>query len=267
MTDQNSPGALLDAMRAASPLVQCITNYVAMNIAANVMLAAGASPAMVHTQEEAGEFAAIAGALTINIGTLSPAFVSGMKAAIAGASEARKPWVLDPVAHFATAYRRQTTRELVALKPAIIRGNASEILALAGEASSGSGVDSRDPVARAEAAAADLARRHACVIAVTGETDFVTDGRQSVRISGGSPFMPKVTALGCSLTCLLGAFAAIRPQAPFQASVAALAAFKVAGKRAHAQSNGAGSFSWRFLDALTGLDGKALDAEAKIDRA
>lgn len=264
MTTAKTPGAALQAMRDAAPLVQCITNYVAMNIAANVMLAAGASPAMVHTEEEAGEFAAIAGALTVNIGTLSPGFLAGMRAAARAAIAAGRPWVLDPVAHHATAFRRQAVAELMALRPAIIRGNASEIIALAGGQSAGRGVDSGDAVERAEGAAVMLARRHGAVVAATGAVDFVTDGSQAARIAGGSPLMPQVTALGCSLTCLVGAFAAVDPDAPFTATVAALACFAVAGERAGREAAGPGSFGWRFLDALAALDAGGLDAEARI---
>ncbi|MEO1058865.1 MAG: hydroxyethylthiazole kinase, partial [Actinomycetota bacterium] len=127
-----SPANALVAMRAVKPLVHCITNYVAMNVAANTLLAAGASPAMVHTPEESGEFAAIAGALTVNIGTLSAPWVDSMKAAAAAAHAAGVPWVLDPVAHFATPYRAEAARDLLALQPDIVRGNASEIIALTG---------------------------------------------------------------------------------------------------------------------------------------
>lgn len=251
-------------MRRASPLVQCITNYVAMNVAANVMLAAGASPAMVHATEEAGEFASIAGALTVNIGTLSPSWIEGMQVAAESATRAGKPWVLDPVAHFATALRRDAVARLIALKPAIVRGNASEVIALAGGESAGQGVDSRDPVEAAESAAVSLARKHGTVVAVTGAVDFVTDGRRAIRLEGGSALMPKVTALGCSLTCLVGAFAAIRPADPFAAAVAALAVFAVAGERAGREADGPGSFGWRFLDALATLDPDGLDAEARL---
>jgi hydroxyethylthiazole kinase len=259
-----SLGSLLDEMRRASPLVQCITNYVAMNIAANVLLAAGASPAMVHAEREAGEFARIAGALTVNIGTLSPDWVAGMRGAADGANQAGKPWVLDPVAHFATAYRRDTVAGLLALRPAIIRGNASEIIALAGGASAGQGVDSGDTVASAEGSARALARETGAIVAVTGAADFVTDGKRAMRIEGGSPLMPRVTALGCSLTCLVGAFAAIRPADPFAASVAALAVFAVAGEKAGRAADGPGSFGWRFLDALAALEPAALDREARL---
>ncbi|GLQ51973.1 hydroxyethylthiazole kinase [Dyella flava] len=257
-------GDLLERMRHASPLVQCITNYVAMNYAANVMLAAGASPAMVHAPEEAGEFARLASAVTINIGTLSSPWLDGMRNAARTANNIGRPWVLDPVAHFATAFRRQAVEELVALRPAVIRGNASEIMALAGTVSSGRGVDAGDSVEQAEASALALSRRAQCVVAVTGAVDFVTDGQQSVRISGGSPLMPHVTAMGCALTCLVGAFAAMAPQDPFLASVTALACFSAAGTQAAQESSGPGSFAWRFIDALAALDTHHLQTQARI---
>ena len=267
MQKQNTPGKLLAAMRTAPPLVHCITNYVAMNIAANVVLAAGASPAMVHAEAEAGEFAAIAGALTINIGTLSPNWVKGMQSAARSAARNGKPWVLDPVAHYATGFRREVVAQLLELKPTIIRGNASEIIALAGGESRGQGVDSRDPVELAEEAARSLAGQYETVVAVTGPVDFITDGTRASRIAGGSPLMPQVTALGCSLTCLVGAFTATAPDEPFDATVAALASFAVAGEKAAARSDGPGSFAWRFLDALAELTPTALDAEARVTAA
>lgn len=254
-------------MRTSAPLVQCITNYVAMNVAANVLLAAGASPAMVHAEEEAAEFAAIASALTINIGTLSPTWIGGMKAAVAGARGASRPWVLDPVAHFATTLRRRTAAELMALKPTVVRGNASEIIALGGGANAGQGVDSGDTVEQAEDAARRVASASGAVVAVTGPLDFVTDGRRAVRIAGGSPLMPKVTALGCSLTCLVGAFVAIDPEEPFEATVAALATFAAAGETAGVNARGPGEFAQRFLDALYTLDGQELDRDGKIVQA
>lgn len=267
MSSQTTPGLLLDQMRQSAPLVQCITNFVAMNIAANVLLAVGASPAMVHDQNEAAEFAAIAGAVTINIGTISPEWLDGMMLAARAAAAAGTPWVLDPVAHFATGYRRQSVERLMALRPTIVRGNASEIIALAGGQSAGQGADSRDGVEQAEASATTLAREHRTVIAVTGEIDFITDGDRAVRIEGGSPLMPRVTALGCSLTCLIGAFAAARPDEPFEAAVGALASFAVAGERAANLAAGPGSFSWRFLDALAELDGKILNDHARVSAA
>jgi hydroxyethylthiazole kinase len=267
MQTKTTPGAMLNAMREKPPLVQCITNYVAMNIAANVLLASGASPAMVHAAEEAGEFAGIASALTINIGTLSTQWIDGMQAAAKAATSAGKPWVLDPVAHYATAFRRNAVADLLALRPTVIRGNASEIIALAGGESRGQGVDSRDPVEQAEGSARWLAERQQSVVAVTGAVDFVTDGERAVRIEGGSALMPQVTALGCSLTCLVGAFAATAPEDIFGATVAALATFAIAGEEAALGAAGPGSFSWRFLDALAALDAETLDARARISAA
>ena len=154
-------GKSLQIMRETAPLVQNITNYVAMNVMANVLLAAGASPAMVHAEEEAAEFAGFTQGLTVNIGTLSAPWVRGMLAAAAVAQRRGLPWVLDPVAAGATAFRRDTATALVALKPGVIRGNASEILALAGASGAGKGVDAGDAVAVAEAGAQrrDRARR------------------------------------------------------------------------------------------------------------
>jgi hydroxyethylthiazole kinase len=251
-------------MRARAPLVHCITNYVAMNIAANVLLAAGASPAMVHAEEEAAEFAGIADALTVNIGTLSRDWLKAMHLAADAATTARKPWVLDPVAHFATSFRREAVASLLTLRPTLVRANASEVIALAGGVGAGRGVDSGDTVARAATSAVTVARAHGTIVAVTGEVDFVTDGSRSVRVHGGSPLMPKVTALGCSLTCLTGAFLAAQPDRPFDATVAALTLFAVAGERAASASAGPGSFGWRFLDELAAIDPAMMNAEARV---
>ena len=247
-----SPPDALVTMRADAPLTQCITNYVAMQIAANTLLAAGAAPAMIHAAEESCAFARVARAVTINIGTLSPAWVDGMVAAIDAAHDAGVPWVFDPVAHYASPYRAAVARDLLQRRPTILRGNASEILALAGGDTVARGVDAADPVTAARVAAVALARTFGSVVAVTGAEDLVTDGTQVAMIRGGSAWMPRVTALGCSLTCLMGAFAAVT--APLHAAVAACALFAVAGERAHEAAEGPGSFSWRFLDALPAVE-------------
>lgn len=243
-----TPNDALGLLRAQVPLVHCITNYVAMNIAANVTLAAGASPAMIHAPEEVADFAQIAGALTINIGTLSAPWVESMKAAAIAANAVNVPWVLDPVAHFATPYRAQVAQDLLALKPTILRGNASEIISLDGRAGAGKGADSGDSVAEAQRSAQRLAARHGCVVAVSGPVDFITDGLRSASVTGGSDIMPKVTALGCSLTALVGAYAAVAPR--FEATVAAFVHFAEAAERAAATATGPGSFAVAFLDAL-----------------
>ena len=239
---------LLTALRDRNPLVHCITNYVAMNIAANVVLAAGASPAMVHAPEEIAEFTPICGALTINIGTLSTPWQASMTAAATAAVTNNIPWVLDPVAHFITGFRKSAAQQLLAQRPSIVRGNASEILALAGEAGAGKGVDSGDSVEAAQGVAKALAVQFGTVIAITGPVDYLTDGHQEAHVSGGSPLMPQVTALGCSQTALMGAYVATGPA--FDAALAALAHFKVAGTAAGKLAQGPGSFQMHFLDAL-----------------
>ncbi|MFV0383788.1 hydroxyethylthiazole kinase [Paracoccus sp. (in: a-proteobacteria)] len=257
-----APGTLLAQMRQTAPLVQNITNFVAMNIMANVMLAAGASPAMVHGHEEAAEFAGLADALSVNIGTASGDWVDAMEGAARAARGHGKPWVLDPVAAGATGFRRQLCARLMQQSPTILRGNASEILAVAGEAASGRGADTSDPVAAAEDAALRIAREHGMVVAVTGPVDYVTDGRRIARVANGDAMMPRVTALGCSLTGLVAAFAV--GQDPFDATVAALVCFGVAGEVAAETARGPGSFQVAFLDALHALQPDQLAARARV---
>ncbi|MGF1647334.1 MAG: hydroxyethylthiazole kinase [Kineosporiaceae bacterium] len=250
-------------MRAGAPLVHCITNYVAMAPAANTLLAAGASPAMIHAVEEAGEFAAVSSALTVNIGTLSTPWLVGMRVAAAAARGAGVPWVLDPVAHVATSFRRAAVTDLLALRPSVVRGNASEIIALAGVPAGGRGVDSGDSVDDAHEAALAVARRHGCVVAATGPEDLVTDGTRVARVSGGSPLMAQVTAVGCSLTALVGAFAATTED-PWEATVGALAMFGVAGRRAGQGAPGPGTFAVRLLDELSAVRPEDLASEGLV---
>lgn len=241
-------GTYLHQMRATAPLVHNITNYVAMNIMANVLLSAGAYPAMVHAREEVAEFAGLAQALTINIGTLDPIWAEAMELAARTMNAAGRPWVLDPVGVGATQFRREVCASLLTLHPRVIRGNASEILALAGLGGQGRGVDAADPVAAAETAARALARRTGAVVAVSGPVDFVTDGAAAYRVSNGHALMPCVTALGCSLNGVIAAFLA--GQEPLGATVAALAYYGLAGEKAAQGAAGPGSFQTAFLDAL-----------------
>jgi len=258
-------GLYLAKMRQTAPLVQNITNYVSMNVMANVMLAAGASPAMVHAREEAAEFAGFTSALSINIGTLSSDWVEAMLSAAEVASKRGIPWVFDPVAAGATAFRRKTSEQIMALHPTIVRGNASEILALAGAIGTGKGVDSSDGVAAAEDGAKRLAKASGAVVAVTGPVDFVTDGRESYRVANGHAMMPLVTALGCSLTGVVAAFAV--GQAPLNATVAALAYYGLAGEHAGRTAIGPGSFQVAFIDALHNLMPVQISLGAKVTSA
>jgi hydroxyethylthiazole kinase len=266
MTDLPSIDAVFSALedlRARRPLVHNITNYVAMTVSANVLLALGASPAMVHAVEEVEDFVAISDALAVNIGTLSPPWVAAMRAAVLRASALGKPWVLDPVGCGATAYRTQVADELAALAPTVIRGNASEIMSLSGQVgAAGKGVDSSARAEDATAAAATLAQRAGCVVAVTGATDYVCDGASCVSVHSGHALMPLSTALGCSLSAVTAAFAAVRP--PKLAAAAALAVFGAAGAVAAQRCQGPGHLPAEICDALYRMDHATLARHARL---
>lgn len=257
--------AALKDLRERRPLVHNITNYVAMTVSANALLALGASPAMVHAAEEVEDFLAISDALVINIGTLSPPWVEAMHAAATCAKESSKPWVLDPVGCGATPYRTQVAAELAACGPSIIRGNASEVMSLAGQiGASGKGVDATARAEDAIGAAADLAKRTGAIVAVTGAIDYVCDGGTSLALETGDALMPLSTALGCSLSAVSAAFAAVRP--PREAAIAALAVFGAAGAVAARRCVGPGHLPAELCDALYAMDGATLAANACIAR-
>ncbi|MEL7369201.1 MAG: hydroxyethylthiazole kinase [Myxococcota bacterium] len=265
MTHAQQAAESLTQLRAQNPLVHSITNYVSMDVSANTLLAVGASPAMVHAEAEVADFAQIASALVLNIGTLSPAWVSAMHTAAAVARSRPIPVVLDPVGVGATAYRTRVAADLVRGGLTVIRGNASEIMALAGAAAGPTrGVDSTAAVDEATAAATALAASSSAIVAVTGATDFVTDGQNAFRVGGGHPWMGKVTALGCSLSGVIGAFVAVRPDEPLAATVHALAAFGLAGAKAADGAEGPGTLRLRIMDALHQLTPQTVAAEADI---
>lgn len=239
----------LARLRAASPLVHVLTNDVVQEITANVLLAIGASPAMVVAEEEVTPFAAIAGALLVNVGTLDPTRLLSMRLAIAAANRNNVPWTLDPVAVGVLDYRTRACREFLACGPAAIRGNASEILALAGFAGGGRGVDSTAGSDIAVEAAELLARSTGAVVAVTGETDFITDGSTTWMTPWGHPIMTRVVGTGCSLSALVAAFTAQAPNR-LDAVAAACAVAGCCGARAAETCRGPGSFKADFLDAL-----------------
>jgi hydroxyethylthiazole kinase len=253
----------LQRLRAEAPLVHNITNYVVMNSTANALLAIGASPAMVHAPEEVEEFVEISRALVINIGTLSRHWVEAMHRAVKRANARGIPWVLDPVGAGATSYRTQVAAELLRLRPAVLRGNASEILAVAGAAGrTTKGVDSVHSPQAVFQEARGLAQSLGTVVAMTGAVDIVTDGERTARIANGHPLMARVTGLGCTATALTAAYCAVAE--PFAAAVGALAALGVAGERAARVATGPGSLQLRLLDELYVLDAAAL-GEARIE--
>jgi hydroxyethylthiazole kinase len=239
----------LRALVQRSPLTQCLTNIVVTNFTANVLLAIGAAPAMVIAEQEADQFARIADAVLVNVGTVTDGDIGGFRNAAAAASEAGTPWVLDPVAYGALPYRSRIVEELLESSPTVIRGNASEILALAGVQSEVRGPDSTAESVDAVDAAKALAQRTGTVVAVSGVTDYVTNGHDVVAVEGGHAFMPKVTGTGCALGAVIGAFVAVSPN-PLQGAVSASTVFGVAGLRAGHRASGPGSFAPAFLDEL-----------------
>lgn len=241
-------------IKKQSPLVHNITNYVAMNIAANGLLAIGASPLMSFCEEEMEEIVGISSALVINIGCLDRNEIAAMRVAARTAHNLSKPWVLDPVGVGASNIRTSTAIELIRnYRPTIIRGNASEIMCLAGESIDSKGVDSSNSSSDAISAAKSLAKTSGAVISVSGETDYITDGERLESITNGSPLMAKVTAMGCTASALTGAFAAVDNDA-FCAALNTMALMGVAGELALAKSNGSGSLAVNFIDELNNFN-------------
>jgi hydroxyethylthiazole kinase len=256
--------ASLQAIRKGAPLVHNITNFVSMEVVANCLLALGASPAMVHAEEEVEDFVALASALVVNIGTLSPPWVAAMKRAAARASALKRPWVLDPVGAGATPYRTRSALELIELRPIVIRGNASEILALVGAAAGPTkGVDSSHASDAAVDAAQQIATTSGAVVVVTGEVDRITDGERWRKVSNGDARMTRVTALGCAASAVIGAFLTVEPD-PVEAATQGLAVFGLAGERAATRAAGPGSLRWRIVDELALLDETTVRAGVKI---
>jgi hydroxyethylthiazole kinase len=240
---------LLRLLRERVPLVQCITNAVVTGFTANVLLALGAAPAMTDVPTEAAPFARIASGVLVNLGTPHAEQREAAVEAAHAAREAGTPWVLDPVAVGVLPVRTRLAHELVALSPTIVRGNASEIIALSTGGAGGRGVDATDSVEAALDAATLLARTYGTVVAVSGPVDHITDGRRVVRVHTGDALLTKVTGGGCALGAVMAAFASLDPD-PLGAAVAATSVYTIAAEMAAAASSGPGSFAVAFLDAL-----------------
>jgi hydroxyethylthiazole kinase len=242
------------AIREKSPLIHNITNYVVMNSTANALLALGASPVMAHAAEEVEEMVAlvvaVGGALVINIGTLSPPWIASMSLAMTAAKKHNLPIILDPVGAGATTLRTETCRKLINdTPPTIIRGNASEIMALRSSDIRTKGVDSSSASSSAVETAQSLAREYGCVVCVSGALDIITDGHSVNTVANGHALMTKVTGMGCTATALIGAFAAVNPQ-PFEAATHAMAVMDIAGELAAEKAEGPGTLQLYFYDAL-----------------
>lgn len=243
------------AVRERTPLVHSITNFVVMNYNANVLLALGAAPVMAHAEEEVEDMAAIAQALVLNIGTLEPDWIAAMKLGLRKARGRGIPVVLDPVGAGATPYRNRALAELMeAGPPTIVRGNGSEVMSVAGLSAVTRGVESSSSSDDAVEAARNLARATGAVVCVSGVDDHVIDAEgRWLSLSNGHPWMTKVTGVGCSATAMVGAFAALQPDA-WRATAAAMAYLGVVGEwaaeRVMAAGGGVGSYQIALLDGL-----------------
>jgi hydroxyethylthiazole kinase len=254
----------LAAVRARQPLVHNITNYVVMNWTANVLLALGASPVMAHAREEVEEMAGLSSALVLNIGTLSRPWVAAMVRAAGAARRKGIPIVLDPVGAGATRMRTESARKLLKdFRPDVLRGNASEIIALAGGEFRTKGVDAGCGVEAARAAATVLARKYRIVVVVTGPQDLITDGNREVRVNNGHQLMSRVTGTGCAATAVTGAFCAVEHDT-FSAAVGALVVFGIAGELAARGRPGPGTYAVRLLDELDRVGPKEIRRMADV---
>ncbi|PIE27520.1 MAG: hydroxyethylthiazole kinase [Micrococcales bacterium] len=237
-------------LRAARPLVQCLTNKVVPQITADALLAAGATPAMVDTSEEAAAFAAVTDAVLINVGTVTSDAAQAMRSAAEVADRRGIGWVLDPVAVGVLGFRTRFARDLLASRPTVIRGNASEILALSGDGQGGRGVDATDAVDAAVTSAAALARASGAVVAVSGSRDLiVATGRPPLFLESGHEMMQWVIGTGCALGALVAAYTKVCAD-PVLAALAAHAHAGAAGTLAGRAAPAPGSFSTAWLDAL-----------------
>lgn len=255
----------LNLIKDKSPLIHNITNYVVMNNTANALLAIGASPVMAHSIDEVAEMVGIASALVINIGTLDHKWLEAMLLAGKTASEKCIPIILDPVGAGATSFRTKVSRQIIEeCRPSIIRGNASEIMALCSITNTQTkGVDSTNSSDAALDSAQYVAKEAKAVVVISGETDYITDGINTILVKNGSPLMPRVTGMGCTATAIIGAFLAINPNL-FEAANHAMLIMGIAGEIAASQSSGNGSMQINFLNALCNINEDVIQKHIKL---
>ena len=247
----------VEEVRATNPMAGSVTNTVTIDFVANAQLAVGGSAAMVYLPDEGECLVAAGGAVYLNMGTQFPIYTETIPRTAAAAFNAGKPWVIDPVGIGIGKQRTDLLLEVKQYKPTIIRGNASEIIALAGlwdlagtaeDLSRARGVDSTDEVAAARDAAIALARYTGGAVAVSGEVDLVTNGEVVAYSHGGSSLMSKVTGFGCSQGGVLAVYACVAD--PFTAALAGVAHYNIAGRRAEELASAPASFKVAFIDEL-----------------
>jgi hydroxyethylthiazole kinase len=255
---------VLRKMGEERPLVHHLTNYVTVNLVANVTLCTGALPVMAHAVEEVEEMVAISSALVINMGTLDPPWVEAMIRAGKEANRRGIPVAFDPVGAGATAFRKRMPERLLSeIDFAVICGNAGEVSTLAGLDAEVRGVESIGGDARR--AVVEAARALGTTVAATGPTDYVSDGERLLAVENGHPLMGRIVGSGCASTAAIGCFAAAG-KTDAETVAATLAYFGRAGEVASEKSDGPGTFEPRFLDALAALaeDPETLDGKLRV---
>ncbi|GAC1449943.1 MAG: hydroxyethylthiazole kinase [Ktedonobacterales bacterium] len=268
MDDGQANGAALaprvSRIRERKPLVHHITNMVVMNDTANITLAIGALPVMAHAREEVEEMVGLAGALVLNIGTLTPEQIEAMLVAGRRANTLGVPIVLDPVGAGATRLRTESALRLLhELRIAVVRGNAAEVGALVGVAGETRGVESISLAGERADVARAAAREFGCTVAITGARDVISDGQRLALVDNGDPLLAAITGSGCMSTSLVGAFLAVEPDA-WLAATQALVAMGLAGEHAAPLSGGPGTFRSHLLDAVARLDDTACARGQKV---
>ena len=246
----------VEQVREKNPLAPSITNTVTQDFVANAQLAVGGSAAMLYLPDECEAMAKIAPAFYINMGTAMPFYAETLPRAAQALCENQKPWVLDPVGIGLSAVRMECLRQLKKFKPSIVRGNASEIIALAkfwelvddSQGGQVRGVDSTEKVSSAKDAAIALAKFTGGSVAVSGEEDLVTDGEEIIICAGGSELSTKITGSGCALGGVMAIYAAVAN--PFIAALTAMTIFNIAGTKAAGMVDAPASFKVAFLDSL-----------------
>jgi hydroxyethylthiazole kinase len=271
----DSLGVIIDAIRERHPLVHCMTNHVTVNDCANMLLAIGASPAMIDSVDEAYDFAKIADAVYINLGTLYKEQELAIYAAAQGAKEAGRPIVIDPVACGSIPRRAAIVARLADIAPvAIIKGNMGEIMALAGRAGASDdsrGVDSKGEILGIEAAAHTVAGRFRCVVAATGKRDVIADQRRVVHLANGTEMLTRISGAGCMAGAICAATAAVSTGNLFDAAIAGVSVMSIAGEiaalRAPSGTDAPGSFHTALFDAAATLTGAALREHLRMEAA
>lgn len=270
-------GNMLKNVRDRVPLVHCITNYVTVNDCANILLACGGSPIMSDDEQEVEEITAVCGGLNLNIGTLNHRTINSMLLAGKAADRLGHPILLDPVGAGASRLRTQTAaRILDEIRLTAIRGNASEIKALALGSGTTKGVDAdaADTVTEENLEqmidfAEKFSQKTGAVTVITGRIDIVADAQKAYVIRNGHPMMSRVTGTGCMLSAMMAAYLTANPDEPLQAAAAAVCAMGLAGERAYdtmvRTHGGSGSYRMFLMDEICNMDEKILEEGAKYE--